>query len=370
MNAKKPLYSQIQDYVIAQIEKGQWPPHYQIPPEREIAEQFQVSRITAKHAMLGLVNEGFLYRHRGKGTFVSDRSSSSAPAEQQQLQPAPLLARQSKRMIGFIMPWMESHYSSMLISGVESALSQLSYHFVFKRIANREEESQAIHDFLDIPVDGIIIVASQGEQHFNDDIVRLVLNKHPVVLVERTMRDIRTNGVYCNTKEIGALMADYLVERKARSIGLVTYPPLFTIGVSDRVNGFQNALAQRGKEALSPGQILSVSTSVIEHSTADDIPPEILEFLDNNRELDAIAAVDALLARYVGKACAKLGLKHIRIICCDQPLLYPDCVSPLAYIDQSPFEMGTIAAQMIVDSIANGTEPRKHKISPRLVELS
>lgn len=368
MNTKKPLYSQIQDYVIAQIEKGQWPPHYQIPPEREIAEQFQVSRITAKHAMLGLVNDGFLYRHRGKGTFVSDRSPSSTPTEPQRT--APLLVQQNKRMIGFIMPWMESHYSSLLISGVESALSQLSYHFVFKRIATREEESQAIHDFLNIPVDGIIIVASQGEQHFNDDIVRLVLNKHPVVLVERTMRDIRTNGVYCNTKEIGALMADYLIERKARSIGLVTYPPLYTIGVSDRVSGFQDALAQKGKEALSPSQILSVSASILEHSNADDIPSEIIEFLDNNRELDAIAAVDALLARYVGKACAKLGLKHIRIICCDQPLLYPDCVSPSAYIDQSPFEMGTIAAQMIVDAIANGTEPRKHKIPPRLVELS
>ncbi|WP_372630266.1 GntR family transcriptional regulator [Cohnella sp.] len=368
MNAKKPLYSQIQDYIIAQIERGLWPPHYQIPPEREIADQFQVSRITAKHAMLGLVNDGFLYRHRGKGTFVADRNQSSLPTETHQTPFLPLQHR--TKMIGFIMPWMESHYSSMLISGVESALTQLSYHFVFKRISNREEESETIHDFLNIPVDGMIIVASQGEQHFNDDIVRLVLNKHPVVLVERTMRDIRTNGVFCNTKEIGTLMVDYLIERNAQSIGLVTYPPLYTIGVSDRVNGFQNALAQKGKEPLSPERILSVSTSILEQSRTDDIPQEIIEFLENNRDLDAIAAVDALLARYVGKACAELGLQHVRIICCDQPLLYPDCVSPHAYIDQSPFEMGTIAARMIVDSIAKGTEPRKHMLTPRLVELS
>ncbi|MFB9276243.1 GntR family transcriptional regulator [Cohnella cellulosilytica] len=370
MNAKKPLYSQIQDYIIAQIERGLWPPHYQIPPEREIADQFQVSRITAKHAMLGLVNDGYLYRHRGKGTFVTDRNQSASLADTHQ--PPRLPLQQSARMIGFIMPWMESHYSSMLISGVESALTELSYHFVFKRISNREEESRAIRDFLSLPVDGIIIVASQGEQHFNDDIVRLVLNKHPVVLVERTMRDIRTNGVFCNTKEIGTLMVDYLIGRKAQAIGLVTYPPLYTIGVSDRVNGFQNALVQKGKEPLPPRRILSVSTSILEQSDkdGDELPPEIIDFLENNRDLDAIAAVDALLARYIGKACAKLGLKHIRIICCDQPLLYPDCVSPAAYVDQSPFGMGTIAAQMMVDSIANGTEPRKQMITPRLVELS
>jgi len=370
MSPKKPLYSQIQDYVISRIENGLWPTHFQIPPEREIADQFQVSRITAKHAMLGLVNDGYLYRHRGKGTFVAARDRSPGSAATSLPAHAPI--RQKAKMIGFIMPWMESHYSSELISGVESALTQLSYHFLFKRISSREEESKAIHDFLSLPVDGIIIVASQGEQHFNDDIVRLVLNKHPVVLVERTMRDIRTNGVFCNTKEIGSLMVDYFIDREARSIGLVTYPPLYTIGVSDRVNGFQSALAQRGKEALPPERILSVSTSVLEHSNEDDndVPREILEFLDRNRDLDAIAAVDALLARYVGKACALLGLNRVRIVCCDQPLLYPDCVAPNAYIDQSPFEMGTIAARMIVDSIANGTEPRKQMISPRLVELS
>jgi DNA-binding LacI/PurR family transcriptional regulator len=352
-----------------QIDKGAWPAHYQIPPEREIADQFQVSRITAKHAMLGLVNDGYLYRHRGKGTFVTDRNDHSP----QQETVTPIFApkpQPNKKLIGFIMPWMESYYSSLLISGVEAALTQLSYHFVYKRISNREEESKAIHDFLNIPVDGMIIVASQGEQHFNDDIVRLVLNKHPVVLVERTMRDIRTNGVYCNTKEIGMLMVDYLHKREAKNIALVTYPPLYTIGVSDRVNGFQNALLQKGLEPLSSERILSISTDILEQSNSEDIPAEMIAFLENNRNLDAIATVDALLAQYIGKACVKLNLEHIDIICCDQPLLYPDCVSPIAYIDQSPFEMGTIAAQMIVDSIVNHTEPRKQTITPKLVEIS
>ncbi|XID91927.1 GntR family transcriptional regulator [Paenibacillaceae bacterium WGS1546] len=371
MDAKKPLYSQIQDYVIDRIEEGQWPPHYQIPPERELAGQFQVSRITAKHAMLKLVNEGWLYRHRGKGTFVADREREQAVRSSDTLASPDRAGNVSgRKIIGFIMPWMEAHYSSQLISGVEAALGQLDYHFLFKRISSREEESRAIQDFLGLPVDGIIIVASQGEQHFNDDIVRLVLNKHPVVLVERTMQDIRTNGVYCNTEEIGQLMVDHLRKRGAEQIGLVTYPPLYTLGVSDRVKGIQSALAQNGMAPMSESRILSVPTSVIERSSSQDVPPELIDYLKKNRDLDGIATVDALLARFVGTACAKLGLTKMRIVCCDQPLLYPNCVPPIAYVDQSPFEMGTIAARMIVDSIVNRTEPRKEKISPRLVELS
>lgn len=368
MSAKKPLYSQIQDYILQQIEKGNWPAHHQIPPEREMAEQFHVSRITAKNAMLGLVNDGYLYRHRGKGTFVAARNHGGHETE---TTASPFtVMKPSNKIIGFIMPWMEFHYSSLLISGVEAALSQLSYHLLFKRIQGREEESKAIQALLDIPVDGIIIVACQGEQHFNDDIVRLVLNKHHVVMVERTMRDIRTNGVYCNTKEIGTLMVDYLYKQGARQIGLVTYPSLYTIGVGDRINSFQSALVRMGKEPLSERSILSISPAILEELNRDEVPQEIMSFLQENREFDAIATVDALLAQYVGMACSKLNLMHIKIICCDQPLFHPDCLLPVAYIDQSPFEMGTIAARMMVDSIENLTEARKHMITPRLVEIS
>lgn len=368
MNAKKPLYSQIHDYILEQIENGHWPVHHQIPPEREIAEQFQVSRITAKSAVMGLVNEGYLYRHRGKGTFVASRNAVNRVIETAPQQFSAMPA--SKKMIGFIMPWMEFRYSSLLISGVEAALSQLSYHFIFKRIKGREEESQAIQAFLELPVDGIIIVACQGEQHFNDDIARLVLNKHHVVLVERTMQDIRTNGVYCNTQEIGTLMVEYLCKRDAKRIGLVSYPPLYTIGVSDRISSFQSALVRMGRDPLPEACILSISPAILEELNRDEVPQEILSFLQNNKELDAIATVDALLAQYVGMACVKLNLPHMKIICCDQPLFHPDCLFPVAYIDQSPFEMGTIAARMMVDSIVNKTEARKHMITPRLIELS
>ncbi|MCQ6562005.1 GntR family transcriptional regulator [Paenibacillus mendelii] len=368
MNENKPLYSQIQDHIIQKIESGSWPEQHQIPPERHIAEQFNVSRITAKNAVLGLVNEGLLYRHRGKGTFVAASASSKRIVEDKVQAPRPAV-RSGNKIIGFITPWMESQYSSQLLSGVEHALSEQSYHVLYKRIADREAESGAIHTFLDIPVDGMIIVASQGEQHFNDDIVRLVLNKHHVVLVEKTMRDIRTNGVYCNTKEIGNLMVDYLCKLKAKHIGLITYPSLYTIGISDRIQSFQTALLSKGMEQLSDQHILSVSSSILEQTSQDEIPPDIVAFIENNTAFDAIATVDALLAQYVGRACAMLNRTGIKIICCDQPSLHQDCINPTAYIDQSPFQMGIVAAQMMIDSIENQSEPRKHMISPRLIEI-
>jgi len=44
-----------------------------LPPERDLAAEFGVSRITIRKAIEGLVNEGVLDTHHGSGTFVRTR---------------------------------------------------------------------------------------------------------------------------------------------------------------------------------------------------------------------------------------------------------------------------------------------------------
>jgi GntR family transcriptional regulator len=47
-------------------------PGDRIPPERELAEQMQVSRMTVRQALGRLADRGLLVRERGRGTFVSE----------------------------------------------------------------------------------------------------------------------------------------------------------------------------------------------------------------------------------------------------------------------------------------------------------
>ena len=44
-----------------------------LPPERDLADDFGVSRITVRKAIDGLVSEGLLVRRQGSGTFVRGR---------------------------------------------------------------------------------------------------------------------------------------------------------------------------------------------------------------------------------------------------------------------------------------------------------
>ncbi|ABO68571.1 MULTISPECIES: GntR family transcriptional regulator [Geobacillus] len=66
-----PLYRQVERVLEEKIKSDEWPIGHQLPTEQELADLFDVSTITVKRAILELVNKGYLYRQRGKGTFVS-----------------------------------------------------------------------------------------------------------------------------------------------------------------------------------------------------------------------------------------------------------------------------------------------------------
>jgi GntR family transcriptional regulator len=69
-----PAYYRLQEALRSKIEDGQWKPGEVIPSERLITEEYKISIGTVKKALGNLVDEGYLYRVQGKGTFVG-RSS-------------------------------------------------------------------------------------------------------------------------------------------------------------------------------------------------------------------------------------------------------------------------------------------------------
>ena len=68
-----PLYQQLQRALREAIDRRILEPNDALPPERDLAEEFGVSRITVRKAIDGLVTEGLLVRRQGSGTFVAAR---------------------------------------------------------------------------------------------------------------------------------------------------------------------------------------------------------------------------------------------------------------------------------------------------------
>jgi GntR family transcriptional regulator len=72
-----PLYLQLQQLIRDAIGNQVLNQGEAIPPERDLALEYDVSRITVRKAIGGLVEEGLLTRRRGAGTFVAERVEKS-----------------------------------------------------------------------------------------------------------------------------------------------------------------------------------------------------------------------------------------------------------------------------------------------------
>lgn len=66
-----PLYRQLQRALREAIQKKVLAPDDALPAERDMADEFNISRITVRKALDGLVSEGLLTRRQGAGTFVA-----------------------------------------------------------------------------------------------------------------------------------------------------------------------------------------------------------------------------------------------------------------------------------------------------------
>lgn len=78
-----PLYIQLERILRDAITDGALDQGAPLPTERELAERYNISRITVRKALNSLQREGLLTRRRGAGTFVlprEDRSLTGLPA--------------------------------------------------------------------------------------------------------------------------------------------------------------------------------------------------------------------------------------------------------------------------------------------------
>jgi len=76
-----PKYQRIKQALLDHIATGQWPEGYGVPSENQLAEQYGVSRMTARRALQELAEQGVLLRTQGAKTLVASLKSQSSIVE-------------------------------------------------------------------------------------------------------------------------------------------------------------------------------------------------------------------------------------------------------------------------------------------------
>lgn len=75
-NSPLPLYYQLKENILKSLKNKEFKAGERLPAERELAEYHNISRMTVKKAVDILVDNGYLFRKQGSGTFVNDYQKS------------------------------------------------------------------------------------------------------------------------------------------------------------------------------------------------------------------------------------------------------------------------------------------------------
>lgn len=142
-NPETPKYILLKEYIKSSIENGELTPGKKIFSENELASRFGISRHTVRQAVGEMVNEGWLCRTQGSGTFVSNIKGGK---------------REKTRIIGVITTYLDDYIFPGIIKGIDNVLSSQGYSMILSHTDNRvEREAQCISSMMQKNVDGFII---------------------------------------------------------------------------------------------------------------------------------------------------------------------------------------------------------------------
>jgi GntR family transcriptional regulator len=69
----KPLFEQLADTIMHHIQSGIYKQGDALPPEREMAAEFAVSRVTVRQALATLAADGVIIKKQGKGNIITSK---------------------------------------------------------------------------------------------------------------------------------------------------------------------------------------------------------------------------------------------------------------------------------------------------------
>ncbi|WP_313351536.1 GntR family transcriptional regulator, partial [Exiguobacterium sp.] len=156
--AQRTKYSIVKDHILDWIKDGTVRPGEKIPPESELVQSFKVSRHTIRQAVGELVNEGYLYREQGSGTYCSQVLPTLE---------AEITERANNgKNIGVITTYMSDYIFPSIIRGIESHLASKGYTLTLSCTNNDvDKERQCLEMMLDRQIDGLIVEPTKSSNY-------------------------------------------------------------------------------------------------------------------------------------------------------------------------------------------------------------
>lgn len=336
-DSKHPLYIQVRESIRKGLAEGNRDVDESLPSELVLAEQYGVSRITVRNAILDLVNEGLLYRVPGKGTFVAN----GVDMEDVRMSRASFL-----KLIGFVVPYAQG-YTPDVITGIEKVAKRKGYHVLFKNSYGSVcEEKSNITSLVNDGVDGIIIWPTIEKEKTKPNEVFTVLRQKniPFVLIDRTFDSFHADVVKSDNFGGSYLSVVHLLSLGYSNIGFVSGDRGYLSSVRERINGYRQALLSN---------TYSFDDSLVFLEWTPDEPCMLDHFFDwlDKKQIHAVLVDCDSLAIEIIQALHEKGLKvpdDLAVVGFDDIQEARTFEVPLTTVRQLKEQIGATAAWLLI----------------------
>ena len=265
--------------------------------------------------------------------------------------------------VGVIVPFINRSFFSSVIRGIEEELSPHGYHVIIcQSHEDVDNEIKQIDTLLNTQVDGIFMSVAKTTQD-TSHIQKALAENTPLVFFDRKKDVPGLSSVIIDDFKGGYLATQHLIKQGCKKIAHFSGDLSVEI-YKNRHQGYLKALKDHGITPLSRFS-LQVNSKLESGISA------VKELWEFEEKPDAIFSASDYAALGAIQELRKIGIKIPKEVCVvgfsNEPFTkYMEL--PITSVDQTPFEMVKIAAQVFLEQIESQilTAEKKVVLAPEL----
>ena len=265
--------------------------------------------------------------------------------------------RQRSKTIGVIVPIIQNDFFSSVISGIEAIIYDAGYTLMISQ-SNESYQREALHinTFVSNQVAGVLIAISR-ETNSIDHFATLKRRGVKLVMFDRILDNNQDNSVTVNDYHGAFEIVTHLIKSGYKKIAHLGGSIEISVG-KNRLQGYIDALKNNK---------ITLDKQLIIHGGFDEQHGKnaIEKLINANGKPDAVFCVNDPVAVGAYHAIKSFGFRipqDIAVAGFGNNMLSSYLDPPLTTVNQSPFVIGKIAAQMILKLISkNDEDPGLHQ---------
>jgi LacI family transcriptional regulator len=319
----------------------------------DIAKELNVSK-----TLVSMVING-----KGDAYGISKKTQEKVLAKAGEMEYTPNIFARALRtgksnLIALLVADISNPFYSNIAKHIEKTLFEKGYNLMIcSTDENIQKEEKLIQLFAEQNViDGLIVATTNTSGDF---FKREKLKNFPIVFIDRYLSDIESNCVVANNYQGSFELTDLLIRKGCKNIVAFNISPSHLSSLSERVNGFKEALKKHGL-SFDSHNLVEISFDNIQ----SDVRSKLIPLLNQSQKIDAIYTLN----NHIATACLsvfnelKIDLKkeNIHFASFDDINLFNFIKPTVISVSQPIEQIGAESAKLVLKLINKKPDDLAH----------